>query len=222
MAHVILREFHVEREVPYFAGYARRFTDLPFLVTLRERGGAYVPGAFLTAADLGDDGENAVAKTVLWDAAAGAPAVPNGSIGFRWGDEGAGRWNLDLGDVEPALTLLDSGESVAVDLPRFDVGETEGGGTMRRGVPVRRVAGRLVTTVFDLFVAQLGVGRDGLPGAWPAGLDDPPPGARVVDVDGWANACADLPLAHMGRGPADDPWFFASAFAAGRLAGSLR
>ena len=58
--------------------------------------------------------------------------------------------------------------------------------------------------------------------AWPAGLDDPPPGARVVDVDGWADACAALPLAHMGRGPADDPWFFASAFAAGRLALSRR
>ena len=26
------------------------------------------------------------------------------------------------------------------------------------------------------------------------------------------------PLAHMGRGPGDDPWFFAAAFAAGRLA----
>ena len=31
-------------------------------------------------------------------------------------------------------------------------------------------------------------------------------------------ACAPLPLSHMGRGPDDDPWFFAAAFAAGRLA----
>ena len=28
------------------------------------------------------------------------------------------------------------------------------------------------------------------------------------------------PLSHMGRGPDDDPWFFAAAYAAGRLAGS--
>ena len=35
---------------------------------------------------------------------------------------------------------------------------------------------------------------------------------------GWEAACAPLPLSHMGRGPAEDPWFFAAAFAAGRLA----
>jgi hypothetical protein len=43
--------------------------------------------------------------------------------------------------------------------------------------------------------------------AWPAG-----------DVSDWREACAGLPLDHMGRGPDDDPWFFAAAFAAGRLA----
>ena len=54
--------------------------------------------------------------------------------------------------------------------------------------------------------------------AWPAGLAGAPDGAVAVDVTGWEGACAELPLAHMGRGPADDPWFFAAAFAAGRLA----
>jgi Protein of unknown function (DUF3866) len=55
--------------------------------------------------------------------------------------------------------------------------------------------------------------------AWPAGLDRPA-GMNVVEVDvsGWEAACGNLPLEHMGRGPADDPWFFAAAFAAGRLA----
>ncbi len=38
MGHVILREFFVERQADHFQDYARRFTDLPFLVTLRERG----------------------------------------------------------------------------------------------------------------------------------------------------------------------------------------
>jgi hypothetical protein len=38
---------------------------------------------------------------------------------------------------------------------------------------------------------------------------------------GWRQACAGLTLSHMGRGPDDDPEFFAAAFAAGRLARSL-
>ncbi len=40
--------------------------------------------------------------------------------------------------------------------------------------------------------------------------------------DDWREACSGLPLSHMGRGPKDDPWFFAAAFAAGRLAGAGR
>ena len=35
---------------------------------------------------------------------------------------------------------------------------------------------------------------------------------------GWQEACAGLPLSHMGRGPDDEPSHFAAAFAAGRLA----
>jgi hypothetical protein len=55
--------------------------------------------------------------------------------------------------------------------------------------------------------------------AWPRGLARPD-GIEVVEVDvsGWEDVCASLPLSHMGRGPGDDPWFFAAAFAAGRLA----
>ena len=46
---------------------------------------------------------------------------------------------------------------------------------MRRGVPAMRVGGQLVTTVLDLTLAHYGVGRDGLPGDWPADYDDPAP-----------------------------------------------
>jgi hypothetical protein len=55
--------------------------------------------------------------------------------------------------------------------------------------------------------------------AWPLGLE-PPSDLEVVEVNaaGWEAACAPLPLSHMGRGPGEDPWFFAAAFAAGRLA----
>ena len=59
--------------------------------------------------------------------------------------------------------------------------------------------------------------------AWPVGLpkDEALPDVVEVDVGGWSDACAKLPLAHMGRTAADDPWFFASAFAAGRRARTL-
>jgi hypothetical protein len=55
---------------------------------------------------------------------------------------------------------------------------------------------------------------------WPAGYAAPTwLESRVeVDVSGWEEACAGLPLAHMGRGPQEDPLFFATAFAAGRFA----
>ncbi|MEZ5184385.1 MAG: nitrate reductase subunit alpha [Candidatus Nanopelagicales bacterium] len=183
MGHVILKEFYVERQVPRFIDYVKKYSDLPFLVTVKEKDGAYVPDKFLTAADLGDDGEGAAFKTVLVDSATGRPVVPNGSMGFRYAEAGKGRWNLDLEGVDPALSLHNAGGShnVEVLLPRFDVGHesSEGGGVHTRGVPVVPVnttgGQRLVTTVFDLMLAQYGVGRDGLPGEWPADYNDPAP-----------------------------------------------
>jgi nitrate reductase alpha subunit len=173
MGHVILKEFYVDRQVPYFTGYARQFTDLPLLVTLRERDGVYVADRFLRASDIAASEERAEWKPVVLDARTGEPTVPTGSVGHRYAPGDEGRWNLRLNGIEPVLSLLDrGGEAVAVDLPRFDVGETEGGGVMRRGVPTMRVGGQLVTTVFDLLLAQYGVARPGLPGEWPAGYDD--------------------------------------------------
>jgi len=70
--------------------------------------------------------------------------------------------------------------------------------------------------VVDLCLGEVAI-------AWPAGLDAPGwlDKRREVDVGEWREACEDLPLEHMGRGPDDDPWFFASAFAAGKLARTL-
>ncbi|RDI73499.1 narG: nitrate reductase, alpha subunit [Gaiella occulta] len=175
MTHVIFKEFHLDREVPYFRDYAKKTTDLPCLVRLRGRDGAYVADRFLRASDLGETSEHADWKTVVLDESSGAATVPNGSIGFRWGDEGMGKWNLELEEVDPALTLLGRhDELVELDLPRFDVAG-EGGDVLRRGVPAKRIGNELVTTVFDLFAAQLGLHREGLPGEWPAGYGDPAP-----------------------------------------------
>ncbi len=66
-------------------------------------------------------------------------------------------------------------------------------------------------------VLELALGRVSV--AWPAGLEPPVAlDVTLVDVSGWRGACAGLPLESMGRGPDDDPWFFAAAYAAGRLA----
>jgi len=45
--------------------------------------------------------------------------------------------------------------------------------------------------------------------------------AEDLDAEGWREACEGLPLEHMGRGPDQDPAFFAAAFAAGHLARRL-
>jgi nitrate reductase alpha subunit len=190
MGHVILREFFVEKTTPRFADYVRRFTDLPFLVTLEPAGdGGYRPGRFLTAADLGEEVEHAAFKPVLWNDAGGAPAVPGGSVGFRW--DGSGRWNLDLESLQPALGCpLD--DAVEVMLPRFD---TTPAGVLRRGVPVRRVRGRLATTVYDLLLAQYGVRRPGLPGDWPSSYED----ASAPCTPAWQEPITGVPARAVAR-----------------------
>src|SRR5450755_3833530 len=78
--------------------------------------------------------EHADWKTVVLDARTGEPAVPNGSVGHRYAASDEGSWNLKLEGIEPVLSLIDRAEErVTVDLPRFDVGEGEGGGIVRRG-----------------------------------------------------------------------------------------
>lgn len=175
MGHVILSECFVRQRVPFFVDYVRRFTDLPFLVKLEERDGALVPGKNLTAADLGHEVENAAFKPVLLDGATDTVVVPRGSLGFRYGDDGIGKWNLDLGDLVPALTVApqhgEHAETALIQLPRFDTVDGHGE-TLARGVPVRRVGEHVVCTVFDLMLAQYGVARPGLPGDWPTGYDD--------------------------------------------------
>ncbi|MFX1819696.1 nitrate reductase subunit alpha [Pseudarthrobacter sp. CC4] len=175
MGHVMLKEFFVDRQVPFFTDYVKQYTDLPFLVRLEKRDdGALTPSKFLTARDIPAESgaEDAAFRTVLFDKKAGRPAVPNGSMGFRYSGSGEGRWNLDLEGMDPALSLREvSGESAEILLPCFEQADGTGS-VLRRGVPVIEVEGQLATTVFDLMLAQYGVGREGLPGEWAAGYDD--------------------------------------------------
>ncbi|HLR01290.1 MAG TPA: nitrate reductase subunit alpha [Virgibacillus sp.] len=179
MTHVILKEFYVDRETPYFFDYAKKYTDLPFLVTLKEQDGEYRSDRFLRASDLSDEHAQGEWKTVLWDQNANQLETPNGSQGFRW-DEG-NQWNLELDKdngttIDPALTLIDDHDDTQlVTFPDFS---SEGTKVITRGVPVKEIETQdgkvLVTTVLDLMLAHTGVNRD-LPGDYPVDYDDEKP-----------------------------------------------
>jgi nitrate reductase alpha subunit len=178
MGHVMLKEFYVDRQVGYFEDYAKQYTDLGHLVQLKQGAtGNYAAGRFLRASDIGQESENAQWKTVVVDSASGELHVPKGTIGDRWGEDGAGRWNLELDGVEPLLSLHGRGdENVAVDVSVFGGDGPHESTVVTRGVPAKRLPdGSLVTTVLDLTLAQYGVVRDGLPGDWPTGYDDDKP-----------------------------------------------
>jgi uncharacterized protein DUF3866 len=69
-----------------------------------------------------------------------------------------------------------------------------------------------VRAILDLCLADVTI-------AWPRGLDAPDwlDPREEVDVEGWHEDCARLPLSHMGRSLEDDPCFFMCAFAAGEV-----
>ena len=183
--HVLLKEFHHDKQTPYFTSYLRKFSDAPFLIVLDEQeGDALRPGRLLRANRLERYGavENGDWQFLMWDEKESRPKMPMGSVGFRWAKHGGkghkGKWNLllkdglDHSDIHPALTFLhdnDGIEQVSLD----DFGE---GVILTRGVPVKRIttAGGstvTVTTVFDLMMAQYGVPR-GLEGQYPADYND--------------------------------------------------
>ena len=103
MGHVILREFHIDRQAKYFEDYVRQYTDMPMLVRLVKQGDQLVPDRLLRASDFdGGLGEtnNPDWKTVAFDETSGEIVVPQGSVGFRWGEKG--KWNLEEKDAAGA------------------------------------------------------------------------------------------------------------------------
>lgn len=179
MTHVILKEFYVEEETEYFLQYAKQYTDLPYLITLKPQGEFYVSDRFLLASDLGLSVNHAEWKPLVLDRHRKQLVIPNGSIGHRWGDEG--KWNLKPEDLEgnpvdPELTLLgQEDEIVSIEFPYFD---ESGRSTIRRTVPVKRIERNgepmYLTTVYDMMLAQYGVDR-GMPGDYPVDYEDPRP-----------------------------------------------
>lgn len=178
IGHVILREYHLDRQVEYFEDYCRRYTDYPMLVRLVEKNGAYVPERLLRASDLkGNLAEknNPEWKTVAIDDASGKLVAPLGSAGFHWGEEG--QWNLEEkdgtgGDVKLRTTFIldaDRDDVVDVSFPYFGNREhdhfkgTDHPDVLNRRVPVRQIETKegktFVATVFDLFCANYGLDR---------------------------------------------------------------
>ncbi|MBV1887620.1 MAG: nitrate reductase subunit alpha, partial [Parvibaculaceae bacterium] len=178
MGHVILREYHLDRQAEYFENYCRQYTDMPMLVRLVKQDGQYVPERQLRASDFPDglgEENNPDWKTVGVDAATGDVVVPHGSIGFRWGEKG--KWNLkdedDAGqkiDLEMSLILDEKHDEIAsVAFPYFGNREhdhfegTDHESVLMRSVPVKKVqladGEALVATVFDLFMANYGLDR---------------------------------------------------------------
>ena len=210
MGHVILKEFHVGKREPMFLDYMKRYTDSPFLVEINEVGeGAHegvapttlVPGKFLTAAKMPagttERTENNEFRPLVIEAD-GTVKDPGGTLADRFGEEGAGHWNLNLDGVEPVMSIMDTDEweAALIALPRFDLpaapGQASvGGGYVKRGVPARRVNGRLVTTVFDILLAQYAVEREGLPGEWPTDYMD----ASTPGTPAWQEEFTSVPAA---------------------------
>ncbi len=177
--HVLLTEFHHQKQTPYFIDYTKQFTDSPLLVELTQNGDHFEAGQMLRANRTTPykDVTNGEWKFLMWDTETNSIKMPKGTVGHRW-DEKQGNWNLELKDeldnseINPALTTLENNDGVVQ--VRFD---DFGGDTDRfRGVPTKNIISAdgsevVVATIYDLLMAQYGVNRD-LEGDYPTDYND--------------------------------------------------
>lgn len=179
VSHVILKEFHHEKQTPYFINYVKKYTDSPYLVEIEKEGNIYKPGRLVRANRISKykDVENGDWKFLNFDEDSGKLVMPKGSVGHRW-DKTQGKWNMKNEDAEdnssynPLLSLINNNDEVLqVEFTEFGLDNKR-----LRGVPVKyieTVDGEKipVTTVYDLTMAQYGVGR-GLKGEYPADYNE--------------------------------------------------
>ena len=211
MGHVILREFHLDRQAEYFEDYCRKYTDMPNLVRLVEKNGHFVPDRLVRASEFKDAlGEKVHAdwKTVAIEEATGKIVVPNGAIGHRW--SGDGKWNLEQKDgkgkdikLKMSLILDEDHDTVAeTAFPYFGNREhdhfegTDHESVLVRSVPAKKVkladGDALVATVFDLFCANYGLDR-GIGGANVAKTYD----QNEPYTPAWAEKITGVPADHI-------------------------
>jgi uncharacterized protein DUF3866 len=172
--------------------------------TLKERRLLDVSVAVGACVD-GDRQAVTAASALAWAAAAGFDAAVCGiGPGIVGTGTGLGHGGLAAADAAHTAVALEGVAIIAVRISEADPR------------PRHRGPSHHAQAIVDLL-------PEGAVVAWPQGIEAPEwlDESEEVDVEGWEDACAGLPLSHMGRGLADDPWFFASAFAAGRLARRL-
>jgi nitrate reductase alpha subunit len=181
--HVILNEFHHQKQTPYFLNYLKRYTDSPFLVQLNpipaEGNEPFYSAGRLVRANKLDryqNVENGDWKFLVFDEQSNQPRMPGGSVGHRW-DKTDGKWNLEFKDptdgseIAPSLSFINSdNQNLTVEFSEFGSDRL-----YKRAVPVRWIEtsdGPVpVATVYDLMMAQFGVSR-GLGGDYPNDYND--------------------------------------------------
>ncbi len=177
VTHLILKDWHHEKQTPYFLDYTKQYTDSPILMKLDKDGDHFKPGQLVRANELAQFStiENGDWKFLSVDEN-GKLVIPKGASGHRWEKDG-GNWNMKLENevdnkpYDPMLTLLNSSDDVLqVTFTDFGLDNHR-----QRGVPVKyieTVNGKIpVATVYDVIMAQYGVNR-GLAGDYPKDLTD--------------------------------------------------
>ena len=175
MGHVILEELHVDRQVPYFPGLHPPVHR--YAVARETRIPGWPPRSGPPAARIRfrcrarrseqsrlEDDRHRRGFT-------GKVALPNGSVGFRWGEHG--KWNIEEKRSGGAATRLRLSlgdvrdDTASVAFPYFGniahehFTHTDHASVLERDVPVKRLkltdGETLVATVHDLFIANYGV-----------------------------------------------------------------
>ena len=207
MGHVILREFHVDRQAEYFEDYARQYTDMPMLVRLVKQGDSLVPDRLLRASDFDGqarrDQQSGMEDGRLSTRPPASIVVPQRLGRLPLGREGqveprgeGSRGPRDQAAAVASPTIKD--ELADVAFPYFGNREhdhfagTDHPSVLVRKVPAKRVQLKdgeaLVASVFDLFVANYGVDR-GFGGAHVAKSYD----ENVPYTPAWAEKITGVP-----------------------------
>lgn len=177
LGHVVLKEFYGGDKIePYFEEYAKKYTDLPYLVKLRRRDdGTYESGMLLRADELagGCKLERSQWRTVVADELTGRIVVPRGGIASRW--DGSGEWNLRWNDARDGSSFTPrlssrrdkAAQTVTVKIPYFGgkkdanpyfnfAGEETELTHPVECIPVKTADGQetLCATVYDLLAAH--------------------------------------------------------------------
>ncbi len=178
MGHVILREFHLDRQAQYFDDYVRQYTDMPMLVRLVKQDGRLVPERLAARLRLRrrarrdqqsgmEDGRLRRERRTR----SSCRAARSASAGARRASGISRRRTPTAATTKSAAHARRRARTTSPTSPS-PISATASTTTSRapiiracwsRKVPAKRVALKdgeaLVATVFDLFVANYGVDR---------------------------------------------------------------